>query len=192
MRRLLAQSVPGSSWIVGLLIASSGVLLACVGYYYPHKGFWNVRFIEVVSTCGTLLVGVYVSSYLARVMMSRDVRRSLAHAELDALDLQLAQLDEAWMRHVEVFDTATSAGVMAGIRRSGMAITRVKKCGVDVARTLELFIQAKRIMTLNNYGPGLQVPATQATAARTGIDNLRLEILAQKLGHCGEYAPGGS
>lgn len=142
-------------------------------------GFWEIRYVELLSFAGTALVGAWVAYFVSKRLASISSRQQMVMGRLVEIDAAVRQLHQTWSRHCDDPNTNSFREITTGARSLGVLVSSVADLdGIDAEDLREKWIQVRKLATMHiGASAGLAPSSQERTRAETAFDDCRVATL---------------
>lgn len=178
MPRDIGSRAAAAASVVGLLAAllvavATSVLLRHLG------GFWEVRYVELMSFGGTVLVGAWGTYFISKRLAAVSGRQQMVVNRLTEIDAALLRLHGVWSKHCDGPSADRFRDVVSSFRSLGVLVSSVADLdGVEAEELRGRWIALRKAATMNiSENVGLDRHSVARTMAESCFDDCRMSAL---------------
>jgi hypothetical protein len=178
MPKSVGSRAAGLSLAVLLIVLLAAVFLSV---FRRHLGgFWEVRYVELLSFAGTMLIGVWGTYFISKRLAAVSGRQQMVMSRLTEIDAALLRLQVAWSEHCDAPSPARFRSVVGSFRSLGVLVSSVADLdGVEAEELRGRWIALRKAATMSiGENVGLGRDSVERTKAESCFDDCRMSSLS--------------
>ena len=163
---------------LGLLIVV-GTATAVGIYQRQQGGFWEIRYVELLSFAGTSVAGAWVAYFVSKRLAAISGKQQMVMARLSEIDVSLKSLHGTWVRHCDAPSVDTFRDIRNTCRSLGVLISSVADLdGIDAEDLRDNWIRLRKVATMDiSESRGMSQGSLERTTGESSFDACRISAL---------------